>query len=92
MQITGSVNCYCTVVSYGHPICIHNNTLFVFLFSRYSEFYALHQELKATFCEVSFPPMPKKIFFGRSQTKTVAYQRMGDLHQFLQVISFINNI
>ncbi len=52
---------------------------------RYSDFYALHQELKATFQEVPFPPMPKKIFFGRSQTKNVAHLRLGDLNHFLQV-------
>ena len=53
---------------------------------RYSDFHGLHQELKSTFSSAKFPPLPKKIFFGRSQTKAVAQQRMKDLQLYLQVV------
>ena len=55
------------------------------LYCRYSEFHALDQELKTEFPEEKFPPMPKKIFFGRSQIRTVAQQRMKELQAYLQV-------
>ena len=53
---------------------------------RYSDFHTLHHDLK-TFCPSElFPPIPKKIYFGRSQTRTVAQQRMKELEGYLQVM------
>ena len=52
---------------------------------RYSEFHSLHQALKCSFPDTKLTPMPKKIYFGRSQTRTVAKQRMKELESYLQV-------
>ena len=69
--------------------CSHQHThIHTYSFTRthrYSDFSALHQELKSSFPEEQFPAMPKKVFFGRSQTRSVAQQRMKDLQTYLQV-------
>lgn len=55
------------------------------IYRRYSEFHSLQQELKAALPDhIKLPPLPKKIIFGRSQTKQVAQQRMMELQAYLQ--------
>ena len=62
---------------------------FFLSFYRYSEWYSLNQTLRKAFPLEIFPPLPKKIFLGRSQKRTVAQQRMGELQQYLQVSYYI---
>lgn len=57
------------------------------IYRRYSDFHSLHQALRCTFPDAkSLPGMPKKIYFGRSQTRNVAEQRMKDLQSYLQSV------
>ncbi|XP_062508238.1 uncharacterized protein LOC134184537 isoform X2 [Corticium candelabrum] len=54
------------------------------VYRRYSDFFQLSQTLRSEFPQLSFPPLPKKILFGRSQVQSVAAKRMGELNTYLQ--------
>jgi hypothetical protein len=54
------------------------------VYRRYSDFFELNQALQSEFPSLSFPPLPKKILFGRSQVQSVASKRMVELNAYLQ--------
>lgn len=75
----------------SESIATHNtyavHTLFdsIFTCHSFSEFNSLHERMKVTFSTRVLPSLPKKIYFGRSQVRSVAKQRMKDLEIYIQV-------